>query len=188
MKSTPPRRICVLGSSGAGKSTLALRITAVLQLRRIELDELHWGENWTPADPEAFAARVDEAIAGDSWVVDGNYQSKLGTRVLQRADAIVWVDPGRATIMRQVITRTIRRAWSREVLWNGNRETWDGFKIWKREESIIWWAWHSSGQARTKFAAIMEDPAFSHAHRRRLRTRSDIDDFLEDLSEKNSLT
>lgn len=188
MTSSPPRRICVLGSSGAGKSTLALRIAETLKLPHIELDELHWGEDWTPADPETFVARVDEAIAGDSWVVDGNYQSKLGTRILERAEAIIWVDPGRATIMRQVIARTIRRAGTRQVLWNGNRETWDGFKIWKREESIIWWAWHSSGQARTKFGAIMGDPAFSHAQRRRLRTRSEISDFLEDLSAKNRST
>lgn len=188
MTTTGPRRVCVLGSSGAGKTTVATRVARILSVPRIELDELHWGENWTPADTATFTARVDEAISAESWVIDGNYQSKLGTRILDRADTIVWVDPGRPRIMYQVITRTIRRAWTRQVLWNGNTETWSAFKIWRREDSIIWWAWHSSGQARTKFGAIMGDPAFSHAQRRRLRTRSEISDFLEDLSAKNRST
>ncbi len=60
-----------MGTSGSGKTTLAQRLAEALGRRHIELDALHWGPNWTP-QPD-FAELVAEAIAGDCWVLDGNY-------------------------------------------------------------------------------------------------------------------
>jgi len=46
--------------------------------------------------------------------------------VWTRADIVVWFDLPRRTVMRQVVTRTLRRAITRAELWNGNREPVDG--------------------------------------------------------------
>jgi adenylate kinase family enzyme len=43
-----PARVLVAGTSGSGKLTLARHLAAVLELRYVELDALHHGQNWTP--------------------------------------------------------------------------------------------------------------------------------------------
>ncbi len=75
-----PRTIVVKGTSGAGKSTFAAELASRLGLPYIELDALHWGPNWSAATPDEFRTRVEAVLAAmpDGWVVDGNYDSKLG--------------------------------------------------------------------------------------------------------------
>lgn len=86
---TLPRRILVKGGSGSGKSTLARLLAERLEVPCIELDALHHGPNWTPA-PAAELRRLVEAALDDrrGWVVDGNYGSKLGRTVVDRAELI----------------------------------------------------------------------------------------------------
>lgn len=43
-------------------------------------------------------------------------------QLADRADLVVWLDLPRRSVMRQVVTRTVRRRFRREVLWNGNIE------------------------------------------------------------------
>lgn len=92
-----PRRIVVKGTSGAGKSTFASALAARLGVPWIELDALHWGPNWSMPEEDVFRAQVRAAIDAcpDGWVVDGNYDSRLGGTVLDAADTIVW--PCRST-------------------------------------------------------------------------------------------
>jgi adenylate kinase family enzyme len=85
------QRVSVVGCSGSGKSTLARRLSGVLGVPHIELDALHWGPDWSAASAEELSERVRQATAADAWVVDGSYQSKLGTLVWERADTVVWV-------------------------------------------------------------------------------------------------
>jgi len=54
----------------------------------IELDALYWMENWTPRPKEEFTARVRDAIAEESWILDGNYGS-LRDVIWPRATAVV---------------------------------------------------------------------------------------------------
>jgi adenylate kinase family enzyme len=119
-----PRRIAVVGGSGSGKTTVARRLAAMNDLPYVELDALHWGPNWTACPKDEFRARVEGAISGDAWIVDGNYTGKLNDLVLQRADLVVWLDlPLRKTLPR-LWSRTRCRMRERTVLWSGNRETW----------------------------------------------------------------
>lgn len=112
-----------MGTLGSGKSTFALALAARLNVPYVELDELNWGPGWTQASAEELRGRVTEKIAGDSWVIDGNYWRKIGGLVWTRADTVVWLDlPWLVTFLR-VLRRTIRRSLSRAALWNGNRET-----------------------------------------------------------------
>ena len=63
----------VVGTSGCGKSTLAARLSGPLRAPHIELDALYWGPGWTPRPEAEFHRRIAEVIAGDRWIVDGNY-------------------------------------------------------------------------------------------------------------------
>lgn len=86
-------RICIFGPSNSGKSTLAAAIGKTLGVPAVHLDLLHHRPNtdWVPRPAQEFERLHDEAIAGYSWVMEGNY-SRLMPQRLRRATGIVWVD------------------------------------------------------------------------------------------------
>jgi adenylate kinase family enzyme len=142
------RRVSVVGNSGSGKSTLARELAAALEVPHVELDSVFHQPGWVPLPEDEFRRVVTAAAAGDGWVMDGNY-SAVRPIVGARADTVVWLDPPRRTVMRQVIWRTLRRAVTRQELWNGNRETLRNFLTWVPEDSVISWAWHTTPSTGT---------------------------------------
>jgi hypothetical protein len=83
-------RICVLGPSNSGKSTLAVAIARKTGLPAVHLDRLHHvpGTDWKVRPAEEFVALHEAAIAGELWVMDGNY-SRLFARRFERATGII---------------------------------------------------------------------------------------------------
>jgi adenylate kinase family enzyme len=133
------RRVNVKGSSGSGKSTFSAELGRRLGVPWIELDALHHGPNWAEPTDAEFQARVREAMAGapDGWVIDGNYESKLGGLVLAAADTIVWLDLPLSFKLRRLWRRTTNRIRDQVELWSGNRESWRG-AFWGRESLFAW--------------------------------------------------
>jgi adenylate kinase family enzyme len=132
-----PPKIAVIGTSGSGKTTVARELARRLGLPHVELDALFWGPGWTETPADEFRRRVAAATQGSGWVVDGNYESKLGDLVLGRADTVVWLDVPLRVALSRVTRRTIRRIGIGEELWNGNRESWrGGFFGW--ESMFVW--------------------------------------------------
>lgn len=129
-----------VGSSGSGKSTWSKRVAAALKVPCYELDATFHQPDWTPLPSREFQHRVREFAAGEAWVIEGNYTAARAI-VLSRCTHLVTLDLPRRVIMRQVFGRTLRRAITREVLWNGNREPWRNIFRWDPEHSIIRWAW-----------------------------------------------
>jgi adenylate kinase family enzyme len=134
-----PRKIVVKGTSGAGKSTIARDLARRWGLTYIELDALHWGPNWSQPTPEDFQTRVREAMtaAPNGWVIDGNYDSKLGPTVVADADTVLWLDLPLAVELFRLCRRTVRRVRGNVELWNGNRETWRG-AVFGRQSLLFW--------------------------------------------------
>jgi adenylate kinase family enzyme len=151
----PPglRRVLVGGGSGVGKSTLAVRIGRMLDLPYTELDSLFHGPGWTPRDE--FEADVEALIAAPAWVTEWQY-SPVRSRLAERADLMVVLDPGRLIAMTQVTGRTLRRRIRRQELWNGNFEA-PLRTILTDREHIIRWAWSSYGRSLAHAAQLSRD-------------------------------
>ena len=84
---------------------------------------MFWDADWTKRDPDEARALIAEFVsaADRGWVVDGNWS--VGTDgLLTDADALVWLDYPRRTVMARVVRRTLRRGLLRTELWHGNRE------------------------------------------------------------------
>jgi adenylate kinase family enzyme len=141
------RRVAVIGNSCSGKTTFARRLAERLGVPHVELDALNWGPDWTEAPPVEFRQRVEEAIAGEGWVVDGNYHGKLGDLVHSRADTIVWLDLPLRIALARIWRRTLRRIRTGEELWAGNRETWLG-AFWGRDSLLVWTVRHHRRRRR----------------------------------------
>jgi len=101
------QRIVILGNAGSGKSTLARALGQRLGLPVIHLDKLFWEPGWTEPDPEQFRTRVGEAVAGDSWVCEGNYARRTFDLRLPRAQLVIWLDTPRLTCLKRVIVRSV---------------------------------------------------------------------------------
>lgn len=131
------RRVLVAGPSGAGKTTMAQQLSRALGVDHHEIDALFHGPDWQPR--ESFVADVEAVVAQDGWVTEWQY-TVVRERLLERADALVWLDLPRRVVMRQVITRTLRRRLLREELRNGNREG-PLREVFTDRDHIVRWAW-----------------------------------------------
>jgi len=169
------KRIVVVGVSGSGKTTLAKQLARRLDLPHVELDALFWETNWTQTSPEIFRERVTQALCSDHWVIDGNY-SKVSDLTWERADTVVWLDYGLGTILIRLLRRTFRRIFTREELWNGNRESF--IKGLFTRDSIIVWAVTTYSEKRKRYLAAQVDPAYAHIDIIRLRTPHDTQVWL----------
>jgi adenylate kinase family enzyme len=121
------RRVLVIGSGGAGKSTFAARLGARTGLPVIHLDALYWRAGWRETPREEWAARVEELLAGDEWIMDGNYGGTMERR-LAACDTVVFLDLPRALCLWRVIKRrAIFRGRARPDMAEGCRErlTWE---------------------------------------------------------------
>ena len=115
------KRVSVVGNSGSGKTTLSRRLGAALGVSHVELDAIFHQPGWTELSTDEFRQRVATELGSeDGWVIDGNYGAVCDL-VWAEADTVVWLDLPKRTVMRRLIQRTIRRAVTREELWNGNR-------------------------------------------------------------------
>jgi adenylate kinase family enzyme len=176
----PYRRIVIVGTTSSGKSTLAKRLAEKLELDFIELDALHWEPNWTEAPDEVFRTRVERATQAEAWVVAGNYHA-VRDLVWPRAEAVVWLDYPFLLVFWRLLTRTLRRAITREVLWNGNIEPfWLHFKLWS-DESLFHWLFQTYWRRKREFPVLFSAPEHTHLRIVHLKSAIDTNDWLASL-------
>jgi adenylate kinase family enzyme len=155
------QRVWVVGNSGSGKSTTGRALAAALGLTYTELDAIFHQPDWGELPTEEFRAAVGALVAGDRWIIDGNYRV-VSDLVLERADTVVFLDLPRSVVMRQVVARTLRRVITRAELWNGNREPFSNLWRLDPQKSIIAWAWTQHDKYRDRFGTLMSDPDWAH--------------------------
>ena len=100
------KRVLVIGPGGAGKSTLAQRLGEILSLEGIHLDKFYWRAGWIEPPKEDWLATIEQLLARDAWVMDGNYSGTLERR-LEAADTVVFLDLPRTTCVWRVIKRAM---------------------------------------------------------------------------------
>jgi adenylate kinase family enzyme len=177
------RRVSVVGTSGVGKSTLSRTLAGALDADFLELDSVFHQAGWVPLPTEDFRQRVGDVVAGERWVIDGNYTSKVRDLIWARADTVVWLDLPRRTVMRRIIRRSFGRVAGRTELWNGNRERWRNLFSLDKEESVIAWAWQTHAATRAKYETAMADPENSNLRFVRLRSPGAVRRFLSGVDQ-----
>lgn len=150
-------RVAVIGTSGSGKTVFARELARILNRHHIELDMLHWGPSWTPR-PD-FASLVEDAVAGDTWVLDGNYSS-VRHLVWPRATAIVWLNYPFHIVFSRALSRTVRRLLTREVLFAGNTESFS--TSFMSLDGIPGWVLRTYWRRRREYAALFAQDRFRH--------------------------
>ena len=174
-----PKRVLVAGVSGCGKTTLARRVSDVLGIPHTEIDALFHGANWSRRDE--FEDDLRELALADAWVTEWQYREARPV-LAARADLLVWLDlPFASVTLPRVVTRTVRRRMSKEVLWNGNREA-PLHTFFTNREHIIRWAWSTRNKLKTLVPEA--ESGFSQLAVVRLRSQREVDSWLKALDEQ----
>lgn len=180
MQPFPYRRIIVIGVTSAGKSTLAERLAQKLGLEFIELDALHWEPNWVDAPDDVFRQRVAAAIAAPGWTLAGNY-SVVRDLTWPRAEAVIWLDYPLPIVFWRLLTRTLRRWWTRELLWGTNREDlWNHFKLWS-DDSLFHWLFKTYWRRKREIPQFLARPEYAHLKLIHFKTPRETENWLNSL-------
>ncbi len=170
------QRVVVIGTSCSGKTTFAKSLAQKLNVLHIELDAIHWKENWTPAPTEEFRASARVATAPETWVLDGNY-SAVRDIVWARATTLIWLDYPFPVVAGRALGRTLRRAVSQEPLWAGNTETLRRALLSK--DSILWWVLKTYRKRRRDYPLRFREPQNRHLEVTVISSPAQAEEFLQ---------
>ena len=176
-------RIVVVGTTGSGKTTFSKRLSAQLEVPHLELDSLYWGANWTPVEDKIFYSRVQEVIAQDRWIIEGDYDLAM-TSIWQKADTIIWLDYPLPLVVSQVVFRTFIRILLRTSLWGGNKESFRS--LLSKRHSILKWVLFSHHQRRHEYPKLLTRPEYQSRLRVRLTSHVSAKRFLRQFNTKRA--
>jgi adenylate kinase family enzyme len=163
------KRVAVIGSGGAGKSTFARALGERTGLPVIHLDALFWRANWEPTPKPEWIELERGLVAGERWIMDGNYGSTQDLR-LPRADTVVFLDLPRLVCLWSVIRRwsVYRRRGRPDMPQNHD----------KLELAFLRWIWTYPTLKRPEvLARLAALPPTTRVVR--LQSRREMRDFLE---------
>jgi adenylate kinase family enzyme len=171
-------RIAVVGVSGSGKTQAANRLSDLLGYPYIELDSIHWLPGWQEMPRPDMRQKLAKLVKSPTWVIDGNY-SYLRDIIWKHADTLIWLDYPLHLILWRLSKRTFRRAATREVLWNGNRE--DFMQAFIGRESLFQWALHSYGTHHKTYPLTLAEAQYSHLRVYRFRMPSQFEILIQTI-------
>lgn len=97
-------RVIIIGPCGSGKSTLARELAPRMGLPLVHMDQLGWQPGWVETSKAELNARLADAVAGERWLIEGNYGSTLAPR-LERADTVIYLDFPIRLCLRRLLKR-----------------------------------------------------------------------------------
>jgi adenylate kinase family enzyme len=164
-------RVVVVGTSGAGKSTVAAALAALYGVPHVDLDDLATGPRWTRVPDDVFRARVQATLDTPAWIIDGDYQRKLGNRVLEHAEMAIWLDLPLRVSLARMWHRTSQLVREQTELGNGNRLNWNlGL--------VHWLQWEIRSHLRRRMRMPGRLARHRHLNIVHLRSQSEVDAWL----------
>jgi adenylate kinase family enzyme len=174
------QRVSVIGNPGSGKTTLGRQLGQALGVPFVELDAIFHQPGWTELPREEFRERVSRVVAGDGWVIDGNY-SVVRDLVWERADTVVWLTLPRWRVTARVLRRTVGRGVRRVELWNGNREQLRNLFSRDPMQSIVLYSFRYYHEGLRRYEQRVADPANAHLQVVRMRSPREVRAFVDQV-------
>jgi adenylate kinase family enzyme len=172
------RKILVIGSGGAGKTTFAKRLCQIIEIEVIHLDALYWQAGWVETPKIEWKKRVEELLAKDAWLMDGNYSGTINLRI-QACDAVIFLDIAPLTCLWRVFKRLMKyRNQRRPEMAEGCPER---FSL-----EFISWVWNYRNRIRPKLIKLLQE----NSDRKKLfwlRSTKEVEIFLCNIDKLSAL-
>lgn len=142
------KRVVVIGSGGSGKSTFSRELGVKTGIPLIHLDREYWRPGWEETPKDEWNARVAELLAGESWIMDGNFGGTREMR-MRAADTIIFLDLPRRVCLYRILKRTVKYyGRSRPDMTEGCNE--------RLDLEFIAWVWNYKNQSRKRLLAELD--------------------------------
>jgi len=125
-------KITIIGNCASGKSSLARKISEILNIPYLQLDDLWFGaggHKWKKGDVEGIEKirsytreHVEKFIRQESWVSDGWYK-RVQLLITEKADQIIFLD---IPLWKRLLNHLIRMFFSKR---HKGLSKWDDFKF-----------------------------------------------------------
>lgn len=142
-------RVAVVGSGGAGKTTFCRELGRRTGLPVIHLDRYFWRAGWKPSSVDQWRKTMAELVAGDRWIIDGNYGASLDLR-LARTDTVIILAFSRW----RCLARVLRRWWTNR----GHAVQADGCPE-RLDWQFLRWVWRYPTDSRPRIDAALAQTA-----------------------------
>lgn len=179
---TKLNRINIVGSSAVGKSTFARNLGKALGHPVIEMDQVFWKPYWTETPDEEFFPKIEKLIAGDKWILEGNFNRTKPIK-WKNVETVIWLDMPFPLHLYQSLSRALKRGITKKEIWPGSECRESISKTFFSNDSIILWMLKNYKGIRKRYLADMNDPQYAHINFVRLRSRKEIKTFLESAKE-----
>lgn len=175
------KKVNVIGTTGSGKSTFSQRLANKISAPYIQIDQLFWKPDWVESTEAELIQKLEAAVAGSLWVLDGNY-SKTNEIKWRHADTIIWLDYSYGRTLFQLLRRTIARILSGGELWpdTGNKESF--VRSFMSKKSIFVWFFKNYNKNKLRYTELMNSPKIQHINFIRLRSPKEANQFLDNLN------
>ena len=161
----------IIGCGGSGKSTLARQLGDKLNLPVVHLDKLFWRPGWEHISQEEFDQLHREALAGEKWIVDGNFDRTMAERI-RYCDTVIYLDYNRFACLLGVAKRILTTYGKvRPDMGEGCPERID----WE----FLRWVWNFNRNNREKNYRLLEQYADKEIHI--LKNRRQVKRFLNEI-------
>lgn len=164
-------RIQIVGGSGAGKTTLGRQLAARHALPFIDLDDLFWEPGWQDVGHTELARRLTPQVAGEAWIVAGNYGPTTEPLLWPRLTHLLVLDLPYPLMMRRTVWRTLRRGVTGEPCCNGNRES---LRRMFERGGVIRYLARTWARRHARFGSIAAEPRLAHAEVRILQHPAEV--------------
>ncbi len=85
------KKVIVIGCPGSGKSTFSRELSKLTGIPLFYLDMIFHKPDKTICSEEEFDTKLNQIMANDEWILDGNYARTLPLRFSQ-CDTVFWLD------------------------------------------------------------------------------------------------
>lgn len=175
-------RINVVGTTGVGKTTLSKKISILLNIPFIEIDQIFWGPDWKkPTNREFYDNFKFILETHEQWVLDGNY-TKTNDLKWKNCETVIWIHFSITRTLVQLLKRTFIRLITQKELWpnTNNKESLYGHLF--TNDSIFYWFFKTFRGNEIIFKKNMSDPKWKHIQFIELKSPSEVDQFLQKLT------
>lgn len=164
------KRILVIGCPGAGKTYFSKKLSKILNLPLVHMDNLYWNKDKTSVDLDTLKARLQPYLEKEEWIIDGNYHKTLEMRLPYASDVFV-LDLPRKECIQGILDRIDQPR--DDIPW-----------VESEDDATELIAWTADYGFRTKDEEIALLNKNKHIKVHVINSRKEMNEYLEKLAEK----